>query len=136
MTPQELQLAQAALRKLAPPQPVSKPKWQPAPPRRLSRGVYEFPHGFSVRFTRRINGRPRGIYLGTFKTEAEATAVAAQFIRNNPPNRLRMPWSEEDRETLRRMAGKVPSRQIAEKLGRSMDAVSHVARKLGVSLLR
>jgi hypothetical protein len=45
------------------------------------------------------------------------------------------PWTPEETETLRRLAGAgVPPRLIAERLGRSVGAVSTQAGKFGISL--
>lgn len=44
------------------------------------------------------------------------------------------PWSEDDLATLKRMAGRRPTKEIAVELGRSVEATVAVASKLKLSL--
>jgi len=49
---------------------------------------------------------------------------------------MRRPWTREEIEFLREYYGKIPAREIAEKLGRTPGAVRAKARVLGLSELR
>lgn len=50
-----------------------------------------------------------------------------------PPNQRR-PWTEDDIAKLKSMAGKLPAKDIAEKLGRSLEATVTIAAKLSLPL--
>jgi hypothetical protein len=43
-------------------------------------------------------------------------------------------WTENDVARLKAMAGKIPAEQIAAELGRTLEAISVKASKLGLSL--
>jgi|1185.fasta_scaffold53357_3 hypothetical protein len=43
-------------------------------------------------------------------------------------------WTDDDIAKLQRMAGKIPAKQLAAELGRTLGATSVVASRLGVSL--
>ena len=49
------------------------------------------------------------------------------------PNSKRT-WTEDDVASLKTMAGKIPAEQIAAELGRTLEAISVKASKLGLSL--
>ena len=49
------------------------------------------------------------------------------------PNSKRT-WTEDDVASLKTMAGKIPAEQIATELGRTLEAISVKASKLGLSL--
>jgi hypothetical protein len=50
------------------------------------------------------------------------------------PANQRRPWTKEDIAKLKSMAGRLPAKDIAERLGRSLEATVTVAAKLSLPL--
>jgi len=69
------------------------------------------------------------------RTQKELKKRARKYYRSNDAAATNhgKPWTEEEDRLLIENKGKLTYRQIAQKLGRTVDAVAYRARKLGIT---
>lgn len=68
------------------------------------------------------------------RTREEIVAMVRHLSKRQGPGRPRR-WTDEEDEVIRKSAGKIPTNQLAVKLGRTERAVYNRGYKLGLSLL-
>ncbi len=72
------------------------------------------------------------------RTQKELKKRARKYYRSNDAAATNhgKPWTEEEDRLLIENKGKLTYRQIAQKLGRTVDAVAYRARKLGITAVK